>query len=645
MNLSVSDLVERECLRSRLLGSDRSPARPAPVVEPAEWTVLVYANGKDGALSRLAPGVLRELEAAGSDSRLSIVAQVGRKRFWTDRFTGDWSGTRRYEVQHNPNPPKLQDEMVHYFLPPYTRDIISPVAQDLGERDMGSKQTFQEFLEWGIRTHPAKRYAVVVYGQGGGFTGALRDASSGSVLGNDEVAQALGAAAAVAGKRIDLLALDASSMGQMEVAAEFSGSADRLVASESPLSLGSLPLDLVMKDLKFDLSDGKEVTADDLARWFVFEARYQPTELAELTAPSLVAVDLDRVDALNAAWSQLAHALTASLAGHPERVEALREDLQTSLPVSPKGPEPQRDFRDVASLCNTLKGDARLADPAVQAGADAVLSALGDAVVDSFHAPSLNGAGGLSVYLPSDYGYDMPRQPWYPAGFDPTHGYGAGALARDTEWDETLRALARDTAFHQRLRDAGLSDAAIHGLDTALAGGLGLARLAADVARRAGHYESYRALRNQPPGPFMGMSAEVATRVGAAGGGYEAFQGARKVYDAATRDDLANRTTMAVDGGFEFTTGAAVVATAVGLSVAAAQGIARPAAAVAFAVPIARTVYDLLAARKNAQQARDAAQGLSASARAATAPDPRPVYISPTVRAVVDAGSPAPIPV
>ncbi|MBM3465329.1 MAG: hypothetical protein FJX76_24815, partial [Armatimonadetes bacterium] len=565
-----------------------------------KWTVLVYANGDGEVLQRLAPSVVRELEAAGSDPRLDLVVQVSRQQKWFDAVTGDWSGARRYHVQPHPDAPPVQREMLRWFIPPYTADIVSPVDEDLGDVDMGDPKTLQQFLVDGIRKHPAERYAVVVYGQGGGFTGSVLDETTGSVIDNAELAGALAAASAQAGQKIDLLAFDGNLMGQLEVADQVRDAAEVMVASEGPVSLGSLPLDLIAKDLKYELADGKDVSAEDLARWFVFEARYQPRPAAEMMAPTLSALRLDRVGDVKAAWGDLAAALRSRVTADADLGEALREDIRASRAFveKGKGTEPYEDFRDVAHFAETVLGDARLsADAAVTAAARRVIGTLQSAVIDEFHVKKLENAHGLSAYLPTDLGHDMPATFFVPDGWDPTHAYGETGVARDTVWMELLNDISRDTALRERLAALGVPATVIHKMAKVGAAGLAAARAALTLASKAGHYEAYQALRGKQAQDFLGMPAEVATRVGMAGGAYEAFQGAARLMEAASREDIANRTTMAVDGAAEVVTGGAVMATMIGMSVAAASGITAPAAAVAFAVPIARAVFDLWASR------------------------------------------------
>ena len=185
-----------------------------------EWTVLVWANGKADGADRLAPSVIRELEVAGSDENMDIVAQLGRKGRIYDKVTKDWSGTKRYHVQRNMNPPSTQEELMKWFLPPYTAGITSPVLQDMGKADMGSSASLSEFLQWGMKEFPAKNYAVVIYGEGGGMVGAGVDEETDHRLTPSGIQQAFREVKKATGEEIDIVAFDSGDMGGIETAAQ-----------------------------------------------------------------------------------------------------------------------------------------------------------------------------------------------------------------------------------------------------------------------------------------------------------------------------------------------------------------------------------------------------------------------------------------
>ena len=111
------------------------------------------------------------------------------------------------------------------------------------EYDMGSEQTLAEFVSWGMKHYPAKKYALVINGHGRGILnlplndggGALSmasspDSSSNSVLNEEKMVQAL--LPILAGNKIDLLIYSACLMGNLETLLTISPIAQYVIASE-----------------------------------------------------------------------------------------------------------------------------------------------------------------------------------------------------------------------------------------------------------------------------------------------------------------------------------------------------------------------------------------------------------------------------
>ena len=68
----------------------------------AEWTYMTYYNG-DNNLESSIYGDLTEMQEVGSTDKVNIVAQVDRAPGYTTAF-GDWEDTRRFLLQHEPQP-------------------------------------------------------------------------------------------------------------------------------------------------------------------------------------------------------------------------------------------------------------------------------------------------------------------------------------------------------------------------------------------------------------------------------------------------------------------------------------------------------------------------------------------------------------
>jgi hypothetical protein len=250
-------------------------ARP-PRGEPGPtWTVAVWMDG-DNDLEAYVPSDLDELERAATDD-VHIVVQADRIDGYS-RKDGDWTGTRRYEI--------VADQ---------GEGVVSPVLEDLGERDMGSHEELAEFLAWVAEEHPADHLALVMWNHGGGFWIASDDTDGNKLdLNRGELDLALADHVAEHGK-LDVIAFDACNMGQWETAYSLHDEALVFVASQAWVNYGGYAYDEAFPSLS---------------------AGATPAELGDALARSTMgndekthaAVDLARMPELHAAIDELAAA-------------------------------------------------------------------------------------------------------------------------------------------------------------------------------------------------------------------------------------------------------------------------------------------------------------------------------------------------
>ncbi len=186
--------------------------------QPKEWTVLVYLNA-DNDLYRFGHLNMAQMEKIGSTNDVNVVVQFDPAPAGVQ--------TTRYFVTKNPNP--------------VPGKITSQVVGTLPETDMGDAKTLSEFLAWGVKTYPAKKYAVIIWNHGNGWEGVSYDDSPRSHLTmpelrkglefmNANIAQQRGMRAG--GPQIDILNFDACIMSTLEVAFELKDTAKVMVGSQ-----------------------------------------------------------------------------------------------------------------------------------------------------------------------------------------------------------------------------------------------------------------------------------------------------------------------------------------------------------------------------------------------------------------------------
>jgi len=195
-----------------------------------EWTVLIYLNA-DNNLEGAGYSDIHEMENVGSNDNINVVVQF------------DWestSGTNRYYIEKNTQPYSKD-----------SHDIHSKLVEELGEQDMGSASTLEDFVEWGMKNYPADHYFVIMWNHGSGWElnqqninkGISYDDTSGNHIGTNDLADAFLDIAQFNGKKVDVLGFDACLMGMYEIADSLSDSVDYLVASEETIPWDGYPYD------------------------------------------------------------------------------------------------------------------------------------------------------------------------------------------------------------------------------------------------------------------------------------------------------------------------------------------------------------------------------------------------------------------
>jgi hypothetical protein len=121
-----------------------------------DWTVLVYLAA-DNDLAPFGLIDINEMEQIGSTDDVDVVVQFDGSK----EHSPGAEGSCRYHIQKD-------NDM---------KTITSPVVEDLGEIDMGNKQTLVEFLNWGMENYPSEKYFLVIWNHGNGWYQNLEESS------------------------------------------------------------------------------------------------------------------------------------------------------------------------------------------------------------------------------------------------------------------------------------------------------------------------------------------------------------------------------------------------------------------------------------------------------------------------------------
>lgn len=170
-----------------------------------EWTILIYANGNNDLEPEMHQAV-ENIKKASEHPTVNVVIELGRAEKTLVRLlrktlppeAGDtWHGVRRY----------LAEEKQLTLL------------KNRGNRNMASPENLREFIKWGLKTYPAKRYMLIAGGHGYQFVGSMTDYTKEQpyIMGIPEMVKAIDMAGSAVKRKIDILLLDICYFNFVEV--------------------------------------------------------------------------------------------------------------------------------------------------------------------------------------------------------------------------------------------------------------------------------------------------------------------------------------------------------------------------------------------------------------------------------------------
>lgn len=418
--ISLEYVIDRQgnCKKVSTRPLTEAPQMPAP---KAKWTILTYMAG-DNDLEEYVTKNLVDMEKIGSSKDVYLVAQLDRGP--NASGSNGVKDAARYLV--------LKDND--------SKNINSPVLKELGPTDMGKPAALKDFLAWGMKNFPAEHYLVIMNDHGGGFTGALQDATNDSFMSVPQMRDALVGAEKETGVSKDrvILGYDACLMGQAEVAYEMKDAAGILLASEEMIGGTGWPYGPILASGKI-VNRLQKLTAtaealgvcpamsfvglkpEDVARMIIEECAKAPESTLTMSA-----IDLSKMDGLAKSFDEMGTALLNIKDSGLK--EYIREDIEKSQHYT-VGMEtsPYSEMRDAYDIALNIKKDKRLQDPKLTAAADALMQSIEDCIISEEHVgEGMQNSHGISVYSPTSKG-----------GYD-EYDYKSLSFARDTSWDNAM---------------------------------------------------------------------------------------------------------------------------------------------------------------------------------------------------------------
>lgn len=298
----------------------------------AEWTVMVRLAG-DGPNEAECIVDFLKMALVGSNADVNLLVEF-------DRVPGETAEHDNWTIAHR--------FRVLVGMTPTPANAVADWGDGLGGReiDTASRSSLVSFLDWGMDTYPANRYALIVAGRGRDWEGLATDATS---KGKSMTIKDLRRALHNAKRPVDLVALASDRSSLADIAYEIrqeQTDAEVLVVAQDTLSDQGWPYTQIFTALK-----AVPTMTPAALGTFIADACF----LAYGNDTPFAVIDLAAMEPLALALKGLA--------------EALADNWQT--------------------------------DPAVaQAAAAAVLPPLGNAVIHARAGAGWPGASGLATYFP-----------------------------------------------------------------------------------------------------------------------------------------------------------------------------------------------------------------------------------------------------
>jgi len=293
-----------------------SAGGPSPDESLRDWTILFYGATENSAEESFMPDMEDMRHALQTGPGLEILCLVDRSKDFSNSrggFGEDFSGARLYRFQGN-DPVRLAGG----------REMPEIVLDRNADLNMGDAATLARFVRWGKANYPARRYALVFYSHGGGWSWCPDQGSANDELQIAEITEKLAEEDSV-----DLMIMDVCSMGGIENAYQWRPgnggfSASYLLAT--PNAGYPFPWDRILGRLRAgaDASEGlldiATLEAPDFGRLIVDETRAlrermatkMPQYAVHMQAEAQALLDLSAADGAKRAFDQLAVALAAA---------------------------------------------------------------------------------------------------------------------------------------------------------------------------------------------------------------------------------------------------------------------------------------------------------------------------------------------
>ncbi len=321
----------------------------------------------------------------------------------------EWIGARRYFVT------KGDDET----------KINSKVVEDMGFVNMGEPATLTDFLVWGMKNYPAKKYVILMSDHGAGFLGGFEDREKMMTL--PEIGQALAEAEKQTGVKPEVVIFDCCLMAQPEVAYELKDRAHTMIASEETVGGIGMPYVPMLNSMN-KLAEEGNATAENISKGIIEEC----DKTSAKSTTTFSAIDLSKMDSVKASIDNLAEALMNTDTDRKIIKDVLHDTTSYSQRSSSA---PYRDYRDLGHLADNILKSKDITDPKLKEAAQDIKKVISEAVIAEEHIKDdedYASSQGLAIYAPKNNKYMNEKL---------YNKYKDTAMSKDGKWDEFIEKL------------------------------------------------------------------------------------------------------------------------------------------------------------------------------------------------------------
>ncbi len=333
--------------------------------ERADWTVMIYLCGSNLESDwGLASENISELCSVSFPQNVNILIETGGSSDWYSRF--------------------VKPDAIGRFI---VRSGVPHMLDRRPQANMGDAQTLGEFIKWGQRNFPARKYMLLFWNHGGGSLGGV---CYDELYGNDSLdLNELSAGLSMAYEPFELVGFDTCLMASLETAEVVAPHAKYMVASEEIVPGRGWNYD----SFASYIVENPDCGGEELGR-VICDSYYSKCRITnDETMVTLSVIDLKKIPELSRRFAAMAGEMTG-VTGDINSYRLLSQAVgRTENYGGNSDSEGYTNMVDLGDL--TVNAKSVLPETG-----SALLQALFDAVVYQVKGENRINANGLSVFYP-----------------------------------------------------------------------------------------------------------------------------------------------------------------------------------------------------------------------------------------------------